>query len=119
MRTTFFREHAGVFVAVFLAGFAMLSAAPAVAQQPSSETEARSVFAAGEVAFGDGRYADALGYFQRAHAGDCDTEFSIFRWDGVGLAPVLVIGGVCEDTVSLIRGQPAYSVAAECAPTSR
>jgi len=67
MRTTFFREHAGVFVAVFLAGFAMLSAAPAVAQQPSSETEARSVFAAGEVAFGDGRYADALGYFQRAH----------------------------------------------------
>lgn len=46
----------------------VLHAAPVAAQESPTETEARSVFAAGQVAFSDGRYADALGYFQRAHA---------------------------------------------------
>ena len=48
----------------------VLTAAPAAAQQAAespTETEARSVFAAGEVAFRDGRYHDALVYFRRAH----------------------------------------------------
>ena len=45
----------------------MLCAAPASAQTPQV-AEARSVFEAGQVAFDDGRYADALGYFQRSYA---------------------------------------------------
>ena len=45
-----------------------LHAGPAVAQTSPTEAEARSVFDAGQVAFNDGRYADALGYFERAHA---------------------------------------------------
>ena len=45
----------------------VLSAAPAAAQDPSAEAEARSVFDAGQVAFTSGHYADALGYFKRAH----------------------------------------------------
>lgn len=39
-------------------------------QEPVSDAhdeEARAVFAAGETAFGDARYEDALGYFQRAY----------------------------------------------------
>jgi tetratricopeptide (TPR) repeat protein len=45
-----------------------LIAAPAAAQDSRTVVEARSVFAAGQVAFDDGRYADALGYFQRSYA---------------------------------------------------
>lgn len=44
-------------------------AVPASAQEDvRSVAEARSVFEAGQVAFDDGRYSDALGYFQRSYA---------------------------------------------------
>jgi tetratricopeptide (TPR) repeat protein len=43
-------------------------ATPAAAQDSRTVVEARSVFAAGQVAFDDGRYADALVYFRRSYA---------------------------------------------------
>jgi len=71
MRISLFRPltmaHSHRLVAAVLCGLAMMSAPSAIAQQPSSEAEARRVFEAGEVAFSAGHYADALGYFQRAH----------------------------------------------------
>ena len=41
---------------------------PNAAQAAATELEARNLFEAGEVVFTAGRYADALDYFQRAHA---------------------------------------------------
>src|SRR5688572_23198707 len=49
---------------------ALFVAAPAAAQEAElspTETEARSLFEAGQAAFGDARYADALRYFRDAH----------------------------------------------------
>lgn len=46
----------------------VLHAAPAAAQTSPAEAEARSVFDAGEVAFRDGRFHDALVYFKRSYA---------------------------------------------------
>jgi len=58
---------------LFATGYVLLgfvATAPAAAQEhreSRGETEARRVFEAGELAFSDGRYGDALGYFKRAH----------------------------------------------------
>ena len=53
---------------IFLA-FALVSVAavPAAAQDATAEAEARSVFDAGQVAFTDARYDDALVYFKRSY----------------------------------------------------
>ncbi len=48
-------------------GLALLIAAPAGAQDNRRETEARRVFEAGQAAFDDARYGDALVHFRRAH----------------------------------------------------
>ncbi len=40
---------------------------PAEADQATSEEEARSLFRAGQLAFDDGRFDDALTFFERAH----------------------------------------------------
>lgn len=47
---------------------ALIVASPAQAQSPTAEAEARSVFDAGQVAFTDGRYGDALVYFKRSYS---------------------------------------------------
>ena len=52
-----------VLLAVWMAG----GTASAQDAEPSRDAEARSVFEAGTLAFEDARYADALGYFQRAY----------------------------------------------------
>ena len=71
MRTTFFlatmTAPARVLLATVCLSLVVLNAAPAAAQESPTETEARRVFEAGEVAFTAGHYADALGYFKRAH----------------------------------------------------
>ena len=56
-----------VLLATVCCALVVVSAAPVHAQVSPTETEARSVFDAGEVAFRDGRYADALVYFKRAY----------------------------------------------------
>jgi len=67
MRSVNSRAWPSVALAIVSAALLVLAAAPALAQESRTETEARRVFEAGEVAFSDGRYADALGYFKRAH----------------------------------------------------
>lgn len=52
-------------VAVTL-GVALLAASPALAQD-AREQEARALFEAAQVAYGDGRFADAEGYFRRSY----------------------------------------------------
>ncbi len=48
-------------------GLALAAAAPVHAQESRRETEARRVFEAGEAAFNDARYGDALVHFNRAY----------------------------------------------------
>ena len=52
---------------VLLAVWMAVGTASAQDAEPSRDAEARSVFEAGTLAFEDARYADALGYFQRAY----------------------------------------------------
>jgi len=56
---------AALFCIVMASAVAMSS--PAEAQDATRETEARSVFEAGQIAFDDAQYEDALVYFKRAH----------------------------------------------------
>ena len=58
---------ATVFLALALAFALALVAHSTQAQNRRAETEARSVFDAGQVAFTDGRYNDALVYFRRSY----------------------------------------------------
>lgn len=58
-------RHATLVLSLSLLGSVL--AAPAAAQD-SHDAEARGLFEAGRVAFDDGRYDDALGHFEQAHA---------------------------------------------------
>lgn len=54
-------------ILLVLVGLALTTTVPANAQDATAEAEARSVFDAGQVAFNDARYGDALVYFERAY----------------------------------------------------